>query len=200
MTYVALTPLASDSPSIFPVQAQDNFTRLEQIIGADHQFNNTAQANDGYHNLIHMTLQAPTGALANVGRLYTKVVFGVVGLFYMDDAGTEYQITPGIIKITGTASLASGASLLIYPDLGFDYTAVAMVYVNNTLNYTSQVLLKSGVLASANIYSFSDPTIFLEYKQTVPPIPVSLTDLYITNSFSVGPRDVVWSLTINRTT
>ncbi len=94
MTFNASIPLNSDSPSIFPAQSQTNYARLQTIISADHQFNLTAAGNDGYHNLIHKTLQAPTGALANTGRSYVKVSAGRVHDFYMDDTGAEYQVTP----------------------------------------------------------------------------------------------------------
>lgn len=94
MTFNAAIPLNSDSPSIFPAQSQTNYARLQTLVGADHQFNPTAAANDGYHNLIHMTLQAPTGALASTGRLYGKSSAGRVHAFYMDDTGADYQITP----------------------------------------------------------------------------------------------------------
>lgn len=93
-TYSSLIPQNSDSPGIFPAQAQGNFTRLQEIIEADHQFNNTSASNDGYHNLVHMTVQSPAGALAGIGRLYVKTVSGVVQLYYMDDAGNEHQVTP----------------------------------------------------------------------------------------------------------
>lgn len=94
MSFNASVPLNSDSPSIFPAQNQTNMTRLQTIVGADHQFNLTAAADDGYHNLIHLTQQAPSGALAALGRLYGKSSSGRVHQFYMDSAGTEYQITP----------------------------------------------------------------------------------------------------------
>lgn len=94
MTYNPAVPLNSDSPSLLPGQSQANFGRLQALLGADHQFNLSAAANDGYHNLIHLTQQAPSGALAGVGRLYAKLVSGVVQLFYMTSAGVEYQITP----------------------------------------------------------------------------------------------------------
>lgn len=87
-------PLNSDSPSVFPAQSQANFSRLQTLLGADHQFNLSATADDGYHNLVHMTQQAPAGALAGAGRLYVKTSAGQINLFYMDDAGVEYQISP----------------------------------------------------------------------------------------------------------
>lgn len=97
MTFNAAVPLNSDSPAIFPAQNQTNMARLQTLLGADHQFNLTAAANDGYHNLVHLTQQAPSGALAATGRLYVKSAGGLIQLFYMDDAGREYRLTPGII-------------------------------------------------------------------------------------------------------
>lgn len=113
MSFNASVPLNSDSPSIFPAQNQTNMGRLQTIIGADHQFNLSAAADDGYHNLVHLTQQAPAGALAAVGRLYVKSAGGAINLFYMDDAGLEYQITPVSIaptKVTGSVALAGSAT------------------------------------------------------------------------------------------
>ncbi len=93
-TFNPAVPLSSDSPSIFPPQNQGNMGRLQTVFAADHQFNLTAAANDGYHNLIHKTLQAPAGALASTGRSYVKTSGGRVHDFYMDDTGQEYQVTP----------------------------------------------------------------------------------------------------------
>lgn len=94
MTFNAAVPLNSDSPSTFPTQNQTNMSRLQILLGADHQFNLTAAADDGYHNIIHMTQQAPSGALAATGRGYAKSSAGRIHEFYMDDTGAEYQITP----------------------------------------------------------------------------------------------------------
>ena len=96
MTFNASIPLNSDSPAIFPGQSQTNYTRLQTLLGADHEFNLTAAANDGYHNLVHLTQQAPTGALAATGRLFAKTSAGRVHQFYMDDTGAEYQMTPSM--------------------------------------------------------------------------------------------------------
>lgn len=97
MTYSSGVPAQLASPGIFPAQGNTNFARLQTIIGGDHQFNLSAAANDGYHNLIHLTAQAPSGALAATGRLYVKTAGSYLQLFYMDEAGRAYQITPGII-------------------------------------------------------------------------------------------------------
>ena len=94
MTFDPAIPLSGDSPSIFPAQNQTNYTRLQTIIGADHQFNLSATANDGYHNVVHLTQQAPTGALASIGRLYSKSSDSRIHQFYIDSSGDSYQVTP----------------------------------------------------------------------------------------------------------
>ena len=94
MTFNAAIPLNSDSPSIFPTQSQTNYARLQTLLGADHQFNLSAAANDGYHTLVPLIPQAPSGALASRGRLYGKSSAGRIHQFYMDSSGTEYQISP----------------------------------------------------------------------------------------------------------
>ncbi len=108
MTFSPSVPLNSDTPAIFPAQNQTNMARLQTIVGNDHQFNLTAAANDGYHNLINMTIQAPSGALASTGRLYVKDVAGSIYPFYMDAAGTAQQVagkfssaTPGYATLPG---------------------------------------------------------------------------------------------------
>jgi len=68
------------------------------LLGEDHQFNLALTPNsDGYHKLVHMTPQAPTGALTGIGRLYVKTSAGKTQLFYMEGDGTtfqEFQISP----------------------------------------------------------------------------------------------------------
>ena len=94
MTFNAAVPLNGDSPAIFPAQNQTNMARLQTIVGADHQFNLSAAGDDGYHNIIHMTQQSPSGALAATGRGYAKSVGGRIQQYYIDDSGVSFQITP----------------------------------------------------------------------------------------------------------
>ena len=110
MSFNASIPQATDSPSIFPAQAQTNWTRFQTIVEADHQFNISATANDGYHNLVHLTPQSPSGVLAGAGRLYVKTAGTYLQQFYMDDNGREYQVTPGIIaavNFNGTGAVGN---------------------------------------------------------------------------------------------
>lgn len=94
MTFNPSVPLNSDSPSIFPAQNQTNMSRIYTIIDKDHQFNLATATNDGYHKIIHMTIQAPSGGVSATGQSYAKTSAGRVHQFYMDDTGDEYQISP----------------------------------------------------------------------------------------------------------
>lgn len=158
MTYVANTPLASDSPGIFPSQAQTNFARLKTIIGADHQFNDSALANDGYHNLIHMTEQAPTGALPATGRLYAKSASSVTQLFYMDSAGVEHQITPesavSSTLVIGQGFVGIGASVIMFANPTYNYAGNAAVFIQGTAEAYSANLAKSGT--TGQTYGFTN--------------------------------------------
>ncbi len=116
MSYNASIPANSDSPSIFPAQSQANFTRLQTLIGADHQFNLSATANDGYHNLVRLTQQAPSGVLADVVRLYGKSSAGRIHGFLMDDQGSEYQISPTMpiraaVNFDGTGAVGANQTI-----------------------------------------------------------------------------------------
>ncbi len=114
MTFSASVPLNSDTPAIFPAQNQGNMAVLRAIVARDHQFNNTPNAspptdNTGYHNLINMTIQAPSGALASTGRLYVKDVAGSIYPFYMDATGTAQQIAGKFSSATtGYSTLPGG--------------------------------------------------------------------------------------------
>lgn len=52
MTFDATKPDASQSPSLAPAQIQTNWSRVKTLVDADHQFNDTAATNDGFHNQV----------------------------------------------------------------------------------------------------------------------------------------------------
>jgi len=134
MTFNAAVPLNSDSPSIFPAQNQTNMARLQTLLGADHQFNLSAAADDGYHNIIHMTQQAPSGALAATGRGYVKSVNGRIHDFYMDDAGREFQITP-TIPIYAAVNFVGSSTAIRF---GFNIASVVRNGAGDyTINFTT---------------------------------------------------------------
>lgn len=194
MTYNPSVPLNSDSPAIFPAQAQTNFTRLQQVMGADHQFNLIAAANDGWHTLIHMIPQAPAGVLAATGRLYSKSSAGIIQLFYMDNNGTEYQLTPQsateVSKITGTAALGGGGTTSAL-NPAYDYTGFGTVYINNTNVHRTYNFMKSG--ANVDIHELDSNA----GGVSRPELYYSGTDLRVRNNSGLA-QFVVWSLMINR--
>lgn len=196
MTFNSAIPLNSDSPGIFPAQSQTNFARLQTIVSADHQFNLTAAANDGWHTLIHLIPQAPSGVLANTGRAYSKSVGGLIQFFYMDDAGTEYQLTPQSVtevsKIVGTSLLASNGTISIL-NAAFDYTGFGVVYINGTNVQRTYNFMKSG--AAVDLHELDDNT----GGVSRPTLFYTGTNLFAKNN-DAGAQNVVWSLMVNRVT
>lgn len=194
MSFNAAVPLNSDSPGIFPAQNQTNMARLQTIIGADHQFNLSATGNDGYHNLIHMTLQAPAGALASTGRLYVKTVSALVQLHYMDSAGTEYQVTPAYINstmnVSSNASLGGGASTTIF-SVAYDYIGFGVAYISGTNIQRTYNFMRSG--AQVDIHELDSNS----GGSSRPTMQFSGTNLRVTNQDG-GAQTIAWSLVINR--
>jgi hypothetical protein len=194
MTYNAAIPLSGDSPGIFPAQSQTNFARLQTLVGADHQFNLTAAANDGYHNLVHLTQQAPAGALAAIGRLYVKSVDGLIQLHYMNDAGTEYQVTPAYYtstqKVAGSASLASGASTNAL-NVAYDYTGFGVVYINGTNVQRTYNFMRSGSAVDIHELDDNQGAVFRPTLQFVGTVLTAKNN-------DGSSQTVIWSLMVNR--
>lgn len=149
MTFNPAVPLNSDSPGIYPAQNQVNMARLQTLISADHQFNLTAAANDGYHNLVHLTQQAPSGALAATGRFYSKSSAGRIHAFYMDDTGAEYQLSPSMpiraaVNFDGTGAVGAQTMRSQYNVASVMKTGTGLYTVNFTTampdaNYIVQI-------------------------------------------------------------
>ena len=152
MTYDPGIPNASNSPGIFPAQSQANFGRLQTLLGADHQFNNSAATTDGWHNLVHMIPPNPdpTGALSGYGRLYSKADSGgVQQLHFMTDAGSEYQITPAY----------SGAGIVA----AVNFDGVSGAVIRSQLNVTSVTRSSTGRYR----INFTNPIANANYIATV---------------------------------
>lgn len=194
MTFNPAVPLNSDSPGIFPAQNQTNMARLQTLVGADHQFNLTAAANDGYHNLVHLTQQAPAGVLAATGRLYAKSSGGLIQLFYMDDAGTEYQITPDYVnstmKVAGSASVASNATTDVL-NVAYNFTGFGVVYINGTVIQRTYNFMRIG--GNTDIHELDDNSGGISR----PNLEFSGTILKARNNDG-STRTVNWSLLVNR--
>lgn len=72
MTWSASIPNASQSPGLFPAQAQDNWGRLQAIITADHLFSTSTSSDEGYHKVVHWINQADPTYMNGVGMTYAK--------------------------------------------------------------------------------------------------------------------------------
>ncbi len=194
MTFNALIPLASDSPGLFPAQCQTNWSRLQTIISADHQFNLSAATNDGYHTLIRLIPQAPSGVLLGTGRLYSKSALGQINLHYMDDAGTEYLMTPpwalSTQKIAGSISLASGASTNAL-NVSYDFTGFGFVFINGLNVQRTYSFMRSG--SAVDIKELDDN----QGGVSRPSLQFVGTILTARNNDS-SSQTVVWSLMVNR--
>ena len=176
MSFNAAVPLNADSPAIFPAQNQTNMARLQTLLGADHQFNLAAAGNDGYHNLVHLTQQAPSGVLAATGRAYAKSSAGRIHQFYMDDTGADYQITPTLpiraaVNFSGLGSTSIRSQFNVS---AVDYVATGVYKVNFTTampnaNYIVQATgmrngsgnFVSGCIKADNTYGNSVTTTFV---------------------------------------
>jgi hypothetical protein len=166
--------------------------RIQTLLGANHQFNLTATADDGYHNLIVMTPQAPSGALAGYGRLYVKTSAGAVQLFYMDSTGTEIQITPddvlNPINENGSQSIVSGGTVTIFAP-SYTYTGFGTVFRSGTNNQGTYNFMRSA--GSTDVHELDSN------GSNYPTLTYSGTNLRVTNNSS-STQTIVWSLMVNR--
>ena len=101
MTFSTQVPVASQSPQLFPAQANVNFTRLKTIINADHVFNDSTQTTDGVHRQVTLINRATPVSLP----------VGTNGIMYsfLDGAGqTQLRFYNGNtdVQITGSNILA----------------------------------------------------------------------------------------------
>jgi len=200
-TYNASVPQSSDSPSIFPAQGQANFGRLLTVFGVDHQFNLSAATNDGWHKVVHLIQQAPTGPDSGFGRLYVKLQGPAVQLFYLDDLGVEHQITPFYdklpFKVTGnTAVLAPNATESIFPNLqpdftvvGYNYTGFGFAFYNGTTTSTTNSFMRIG--------GIGDEHKLTNNGNNFPTIEYSGTSLVVRNN-ATTTKTINYSLMVNR--
>lgn len=94
MPYQTNIPNPAQSPGLFPAQANDNFTRLKTIIGANHKFNDSAATDDGYHQNIKMLPLSVPGNDASIGQSFVNSADATNQLWFKDGLNNVYQITP----------------------------------------------------------------------------------------------------------
>jgi len=111
MTFSITVPNASQSPGLFPAQANTNFQRIKEIVNNDHNWLDTAGASQGIHRQVTLiNRDAPVGLPAGNGIVYSRDISGVAELFWYNGS-TDNQITPvaaAPLKVTGSEVLNSG--------------------------------------------------------------------------------------------
>lgn len=160
MTYNVNTPLATDPLRQFPGDVSTNqWPRLRTIINADHKFNNSAAADDGYHKVIHFVDQVTTDpvTVAGVGQLYTKTPAAYTNpdqyAFFKTGDGSVIQMNGtyqaatsgwvtlpgGIIMIWGNMTPSSSLTVN-FPNIGYATAG----FPNNAFQVQLSVLANPG--------------------------------------------------------
>ena len=194
MTFNPSVPNPSQAPNLFPAQNSANFTQLRKIIAADHQFNNTAQATDGFHNQCTMIVRATPGSVptGSNGVFYSALVSGSAQLFWYN--GTNYQLTPPPdlfpIRIVGTDSFNGGQTKTIFADPGYVYAGTVFGWVDGESSLDFADVLRSGSnyvhRLDSNTESTSRPTLLFTGN-----------NLSMKNE-SGSTKTLRWSLIINK--
>lgn len=99
MTFNATVPNATQSPSLFPAQANTNWTRLQTIINAEHVFNDTGQVTDGVHRQCTFIDRAdPVSLISGTNSIaYSWADAGGQSQLKFFNGTSTFQITPGIV-------------------------------------------------------------------------------------------------------
>lgn len=121
MTFDATKPASNESPSDAPSQIQTNWSRLQTLIGADHQFNAGAATNDGYHKVVRWTTQGSSPSYINgTGQSFVKNASVTVNavtqtaghLFHRTSDGTTTREAPlSVLPVRASVSFVSRTSL-----------------------------------------------------------------------------------------
>lgn len=167
MTYNVTVPNASQSPALFPGQANTNFTRLKTIINADHVFNDTAQSTDGVHRQCTLIDRAdpvslPSGTDA---ILYSWEDSAGQSQLKLYNGTSIFQITPGVVAavnfngIPATPTIRGNA--LNVSSVVKDATGVYTINFSTALPDTNYIVAGMGMRNTAGDVSapcvFADP-------------------------------------------
>lgn len=197
MTWDPSIPDTNTSPGLLPTTAAANWGRLQDIVGANHQFNTTAASTDGYHEIVEWNNQA--GSVGNntplatpgVGQLYTKTASGSEHLCYQK--GTD--------NVTGSyeaiLSMFPVRSYVIFNSSG------TVLNTSNVWNAASPVVKPGGTGVYRIDFGIAMPSLFYIPIITVQPSNSVSTKLagsvvngsILTTSFQVQ----IWSPAANGT-
>lgn len=158
MTFNANVPNASQSPGLFPAQANTNFSRLRTIINRDHVFNNTTDATDGIHKQVTMRSRStPSSLPAGNGILYSQTFDGANEVFWYNGITNRKVSGPAIfaaVNFNGTGAPGVQTIRSSYTVLNVTKTAVGIdTYIVNfkvALPNTDYIVQITGMRNAAN--------------------------------------------------
>lgn len=140
ISYNLNIPAGPNNPSVDQPKMQTNTNNISQLIGIDHVTFNDAVNPNGYHTVIHQTLQASDPAsIVGIGQIYSKnVTVGITTdtqLFHRTGLG-------GISQLTGNSALQNGYQwiggvLLQWGRATSVGTALPNATVNFPINFSS---------------------------------------------------------------
>ncbi len=195
MTYDPNTPNASQSPGVFPVGNNTNFTRLKQIISGDHQFNDTQNINtDGKHLQVTLINRAVPSSVpaGTIGMVYARSISGTPQLFWYNGTTVQQLSDPTRIypiRVVGTITLAASTTGLAFADPGYEYNGTGTASVQSSSISKFYYLIRAGSNIRSELNSTGSPA---------PTFSFSGNDLMIRNTDTLNPKTLVWSLIINR--
>lgn len=133
ISYNINIPAAQNNPSNDQPLMQTNTNSTSQLIGIDHVTFNDAVNPNGYHTVIHQTLQGSDPAIiAGINQLYSKNV--TVGL----STDTQLFVRSGlgiISQLTGFSAVANGWQQLGGIIIQWGQSAVLAQPANTTINF-----------------------------------------------------------------
>lgn len=198
MSFNTIVPNAAQSPGLFPVQNNTNFTRLKAIVSADHVFNDSGQATDGYHNQMTMVARAsPSPAILPAGSqgvLYNKLDGSNPAQLWYYDGTNDYQITPSPAVISGSVTLVTPGTYVTVSAIPPDVFGEIFFWKGHFIQagtFVSDGSIVNGFSYGENFDS-SGSSAAVMIKLAFDPLGVSGLNLRVTSNSS-GSFNGVWN-------
>jgi hypothetical protein len=148
MTFSIIVPNATQSPSVFPAQNNTNYSRLKDIINADHNFVDTSDVSEGSHNQVtFIDRSAPVAVpVGTNSMLYSTSDVASTPIPNFFDGSQNHQIP---FAVSGSVALANGASSIVYTNtntfFGTGFVAVStFVGIFEYRILTTNTIISSG--------------------------------------------------------
>jgi hypothetical protein len=191
MTFDAGVPNAATSPGLLPGQNQTNMARLKTIIGADHQFNDTAVPDtDGVHKQVtYINRAAPATLPAGTNSiLYAAEDTAGASQLHFYNGANDYTLTPPrVIVNEGKTALLNPGDTHVITGLPTNYVGTIFAWSEGTAFYKYYSLF--------NVAGQADPHEIENEAVAILLIYYSGTDLTLEAS-GLFPKVLHWALTL----